>query len=60
MLLTKNLAIDLGSSNTRVYVEGRGTVLNEPSVVAFNAAQREVIAVGRRIIGSADSAWRRY
>ena len=51
MLLTKNLAIDLGSSNTRVYVEGRGTVLNEPSVVAFNAAQREVIAVGSEAKG---------
>lgn len=46
MLLTKNLAIDLGSSNTRVFAQGEGTVLNEPSVVAFNVQEREVIAVG--------------
>ncbi len=46
MLLTKNLAIDLGSSNTRVYAQGTGIVLNEPSACAFNVVDREVIAVG--------------
>ncbi len=39
------LGIDLGSSNTRICVDGRGVVLNEPSVVALSDGQ--VIAVGR-------------
>lgn len=34
-LLPKNLAVDLGTANTLVYCEGRGIVLNEPSVIAF-------------------------
>ena len=51
MLLTKNLAIDLGSSNTRVYAQGQGIVLNEPSVVAYNLQEREVIAVGNEAKG---------
>ncbi len=46
MLFSRNLAIDLGSSNTRVYAKGTGTVLNEPSIIAFNTSAREVIAVG--------------
>jgi actin-like ATPase involved in cell morphogenesis len=34
-LLSANMAIDLGTANTVVYVKGRGIVLNEPSVVAI-------------------------
>jgi rod shape-determining protein MreB len=41
-----NLAIDLGTANTCVYVPGRGIVLNEPSVVAFNTTQKCIEAVG--------------
>jgi len=36
--LAADLAIDLGTANTCVFVSGRGIVLNEPSVVAFNTA----------------------
>ena len=34
--LGRDMAIDLGTANTLVYVRGKGIVLNEPSVVAVN------------------------
>jgi rod shape-determining protein MreB len=43
-----DLAIDLGTANTCVFAAGRGIVLNEPSVVAFNTAQNRIEAVGSR------------
>ena len=43
---TKNIGIDLGTANTLVYMEGKGIVLREPSVVAKNTHTGEVIAVG--------------
>jgi rod shape-determining protein MreB and related proteins len=42
----RDMAVDLGTANTLVYVRGRGIALNEPSVVALNAQTREVLAVG--------------
>ena len=47
-LFSKDMAIDLGTSNTLVYVKGEGVVLNEPSVVAIieNEGKTEVLAVG--------------
>ena len=45
---TTDLAIDLGTANTCVYAAGRGIVLNEPSVVAFNTAHNRIEAVGRK------------
>ena len=46
--LSADMAIDLGTANTVVYVKGRGIVLNEPSVVAIASVKgkREVLAVG--------------
>jgi rod shape-determining protein MreB and related proteins len=41
-----DLAIDLGTANTCVFAPGRGIVLNEPSVVAFNKVQGRIEAVG--------------
>jgi rod shape-determining protein MreB len=41
-----DLAIDLGTANTCVYVRGQGIVVSEPSVVALNAASGEIEAVG--------------
>jgi rod shape-determining protein MreB len=41
-----DLAIDLGTSNTLVYVRGRGIVVNEPSIVAINRLNNTVEAVG--------------
>jgi rod shape-determining protein MreB and related proteins len=45
--LTHDLAIDLGTANTLVYMRGHGIILNEPSIVALQQADRSVIAVGR-------------
>ena len=48
-LFSADMAIDLGTANTLVYVKGRGIVLNEPSVVAHRprrAASKQVLAVG--------------
>jgi rod shape-determining protein MreB and related proteins len=45
-LLSSDLAIDLGTANTLVYVRGKGIVVNEPSIVAINK-NSEVEAVGR-------------
>jgi rod shape-determining protein MreB and related proteins len=46
--LSSDMAIDLGTANTLVYVKGRGVVLNEPSVVAIKktGGRPQVIAVG--------------
>src|SRR5687768_9187331 len=41
-----DVAIDLGTANTCVFARGRGIVLNEPSIVAFNIAKGEIEAVG--------------
>ena len=46
--LAADLAIDLGTANTCVFVSGRGIVLNEPSVVAFNTALNRIEAVGSK------------
>jgi rod shape-determining protein MreB and related proteins len=50
----RDLAIDLGTANTLVYVRGRGIVVSEPSVVAMDTYSGEVHAVGseaKRMIG---------
>jgi len=41
-----DVAIDLGTANTLIYIKGRGIVLNEPSIVALNRSSRKIIAVG--------------
>ena len=47
-MLGMHIGIDLGTANVLVYVKGRGIVLNEPSVVAYSAAENKVVAVGKR------------
>src|SRR3989344_2317986 len=42
----KKLGIDLGTTNTLVFIPGRGVVLNEPSVVAISMPEKKVLAVG--------------
>jgi rod shape-determining protein MreB len=44
--LTNDVAIDLGTANTLVFVKGNGIVLNEPSVVAVDQRTKKVFAVG--------------
>jgi rod shape-determining protein MreB and related proteins len=56
--LGRDMAVDLGTANTLVYVRGRGIVLNEPSVVAINTANGAILAVGteaKRMIGRTPS-----
>jgi len=47
-LFSHDLAIDLGTANTLVYVKGQGIVLSEPSVVAINRDTNKVLAVGNK------------
>ncbi len=50
----RDMAVDLGTANTLVYVRGRGIALNEPSVVAINTNTGGILAVGteaKRMIG---------
>ena len=52
--LGRDMAVDLGTANTLVYVRGRGIALNEPSVVALNTNTGKIVAVGvqaKRMIG---------
>ena len=61
MAFTSEVGIDLGTANVLIYIQGKGIVLNEPSVVALNQDTNEILAVGeearlcweeRRVISS--------
>ncbi len=45
-----DVAIDLGTANTLLYVRGKGIVLNEPSIVAVHRSTRKVIAIGHEAL----------
>ena len=45
-MFTNDIAIDLGTANTLVYIKGKGIVLNQPSVVSINKDNGKVYAVG--------------
>jgi len=45
--LSPGLGIDLGTANSLVYLQNKGIVINEPSVVAFNQKTGEILAIGR-------------
>jgi rod shape-determining protein MreB len=47
-LFSNDIAIDLGTANTLVYVKGKGIVLNEPSIVAFERSTKKIIAIGNQ------------
>ena len=49
-----DLAIDLGTANTLIYMKGKGIVLNEPSIVAFDRNTKRIVAIGneaREMVG---------
>ena len=46
-MFSRDLAVDLGTANTLIYVKGRGVVSSEPSVVAINSNTREILAIGQ-------------
>jgi rod shape-determining protein MreB len=45
-LFSHDLAIDLGTANTLIYLKGKGIVLNEPSIAAFDRTTKKIIAIG--------------
>jgi rod shape-determining protein MreB len=54
LALGRDMAVDLGTANTLIYVRGHGIVLNEPSVVAVNVNDGRPVAVGieaKRMMG---------
>ncbi|KXK11238.1 MAG: Rod shape-determining protein MreB [Microgenomates bacterium OLB23] len=54
MTFQRQVAIDLGTANTLVYIAGKGIVLNEPTVVAYSIENRQILAVGddaRQMLG---------
>lgn len=54
MSFTEEVGIDLGTANVLIYIDGKGIVLQEPSVVAINRDTNEILAVGseaKRMIG---------
>ncbi|MGC1513133.1 MAG: rod shape-determining protein [Acidimicrobiales bacterium] len=57
-MMGRDMAVDLGTANTLIYVRGRGIVLNEPSVVAVNVKDGRPLAVGieaKRMVGRTPS-----
>ena len=56
--MAKDIGIDLGTANVLIYVQGKGIVLNEPSVVAIDTQTNKVLAVGSeayRMVGRTPS-----
>ncbi|MCX6740252.1 MAG: rod shape-determining protein [Candidatus Parcubacteria bacterium] len=55
---SKDVGIDLGTANTLVYVKDKGIIINEPSVVAINQKNGQILAVGdeaRKMVGKTPS-----
>lgn len=45
-MILRKIAVDLGTSNTRIYENGRGVVLSEPSLVTVNTNANRVVRIG--------------
>ncbi|MCS6808668.1 MAG: rod shape-determining protein [Bacteroidota bacterium] len=45
-IFSNDIAVDLGTANTLIWVKGKGIVLNEPSVVAFDRVSKRIVAIG--------------
>jgi rod shape-determining protein MreB len=55
-IFSKDIALDLGTTNVRVYIRGKGIVVNEPTVVAINTRNDQIVAIGSnalRMLGKA-------
>jgi len=58
-LFSNDLAIDLGTANTLVYVKGKGIICDEPSVVVIRKDNKKTVAVGseaKRMLGKTPSS----
>lgn len=47
-VLGTDIAIDLGTSSVKIYLDGKGIILNEPSVVAYEQDTDEIVAIGNK------------
>jgi rod shape-determining protein MreB len=47
-IFASDVAIDLGTANTLIYVKGKGIVLNEPSIVAYDRNTKKILALGNK------------
>lgn len=47
LFFSNDVAVDLGTANTLVYVRGKGVIINEPTIVAVNDKTRQVVAIGK-------------
>ncbi len=57
-VFSSDIGIDLGTANTLVYVRGRGIIINEPSVVAINLKNKQILAIGddaKKMVGRTPS-----
>ena len=57
-IFSEDIAIDLGTANSEVYVRGRGIVIQEPSVVAINQKTGQILAIGseaKKMVGRTPS-----
>jgi len=45
-MFSNDIAIDLGTANTLIYMKGKGIVLNEPSIVTYDVSSRKIVAIG--------------
>jgi rod shape-determining protein MreB and related proteins len=45
-MFSNDIAIDLGTANTLIYMKGKGIVLNEPSIVTYDVNSRKIVAIG--------------
>ncbi len=55
-IFSKDIGLDLGTTNTRVYIRGKGLVVNESTIMAFNSRNDQVVAIGNnalRMLGKA-------
>ena len=53
-MLSMDIGIDLGTASILVYIKGKGIVLKEPTVVAYDRDSQEIVAIGeeaRKMIG---------
>ena len=47
-MATNDVGIDLGTTKVMIYIEGKGIVLNEPSVVAYDSSTGDMLAFGEK------------
>ena len=45
-IFSQDIGIDLGTTNTLIYVRGRGIIINEPSIVAINKKTDQILSIG--------------